>query len=65
MAFKLVMNCKREPDFQEGNCHLAWDRLVTKYEPYTATSNLNLKNRFENSALVSIDKDPDEWISEL
>ena len=36
VAFKLVKNCKREPDFPEGNCHLAWDRLVAKYEPHTA-----------------------------
>ena len=28
-------------------------------------SNLNLKVRFENSALVSIDEDPDEQINKL
>ena len=65
MAFKLVKNCKREPDFPEGNCHLAWDRLVAKYEPHTAPSYLNLKIRFENRALVSIDEDPDKLIPEL
>ena len=35
------------------------------YEPNTASSNLDLKERYENSALVSIDEDPDEWIMEF
>ena len=65
VAFKLVKNCKREPDFPEGNCHLACGRLVVKYEPHTTPSYFDLKNRFENSTLVSIDDDPDEWITEL
>ena len=65
VAFKFIKNCKRELDFPEGNNCLAWHRLVAKYEPHKEPSYLNLKNRFENSDLVSIDEDPDEWITEL
>ena len=60
VTFKVIKNCKREPDFPTGNFHLAWERLVAKYEPHTVPSYLNLKNRFENSALLSIDEDLDE-----
>ena len=35
VAFSLIKNCKSE-DFPEGNCRLAWERLVKKYEPHTA-----------------------------
>ena len=65
MEFKLVMNCKRALEFTEINCHLAWNRFIAKYELDTAPSYLNLNNRFESSALVLIDDDPDEWITEL
>ena len=65
MLFKLVKNCKRGPDFPEGNCFLAWDRVATKFVPHTASSYLDLNNRFENSVLASVNKDTDEWITEL
>ena len=60
VAFELVKNCKREHNFPGGNCCLAWERLVAKYEPHSASLYLNLKN----GALVSIDEDPDEWTTE-
>ena len=44
---------------------MAWERLVAKYEPHTAPSYLDRKNISENSALVSIDEGPNEWITEL
>ena len=59
VAFGLVKNAKSE-DFLEGNCKVAWDRLVSKYAPHTALSLLKLKSAFHNSKLESIDKDPDE-----
>ena len=65
VKFKLVRNCKRENEFPEGNCHLALDRLVAKYEPHAAPSYLDLMYTFENNALMSIDEDPNEWITEL
>ena len=64
VAFGLVTNEKSE-DFPEGNCKVAWDRLVSKYAPHTASSLLKLKGKFHNSKLESIDKDPDKWISHL
>ena len=37
IAFGLVKNAKNE-DFLEGNCKVAWDRLVSKYALHTALS---------------------------
>ena len=64
VAFELVKIAKSE-DFLEGNCKVAWDRLVSKYDPHTASSLLKLKSEFHNSKLESIDKDPGKWISHL
>ena len=55
----------KNEDFPEGNCKVAWDRLVSKYAPHTASSLLKLKREFHNSKLDYIDKDPDELISHL
>ena len=62
--FRLVKNVKSE-DFPEGNCKVAWERLVSKYALHIASSLLKLKNEFHNSKLEWIDKDPNEWISHL
>ena len=64
VAVGLVMNAKSE-DFPEGNCKVAWDRLVSKYALHTASSLCKLKSKFHNSKLELIDKDKDEWISHL
>ena len=64
VAFSLVKNCKTAK-YPEGNCKLAWDRLVAKYSPKTAPSLLKLKKNFANSQLESVDKHPDEWMIEL
>ena len=37
VTFSLVKNCKTAK-YPEGNCKLAWDRLVGKYSPTTAPS---------------------------
>ena len=63
IAFSLVKNCKTT-EYPEGNCKLAWDRLVAKYAPKTAPSLLKLKKQFANSSLHR-DVHPDEWITEL
>ena len=55
VAFGLVTNMKSD-DFLEGNCKVAWDRLVSKYAPHTASSRLKLKSEFHDSKLESIDK---------
>ena len=59
VAFGLVKNAK-SVDFPEGNCKVAWDRLVSKYAPHTASSLLKLKSKFHNSKLDSIDKNSDK-----
>ena len=64
VAFSLVKNCKTS-DYPEGNCKLAWDRLVAKYAPKTAPSLLKLKKQFANSKLGDSGTHPDEWITEL
>ena len=64
VVFGLVKNVKNE-DFPEGNCKVAWDRLVSKYALYTALSLLKLKSEFHNSKLELVDKYPDKWISHL
>ena len=64
VAFSLVRNCKTD-EYPEGNCKLAWDRLVAKYAPKTAPSLLKLKKKFANSKLEGIDMHPDEWVTEL
>ena len=56
VAFGLVKNVKSE-DFLEGNCKVAWDRLVSKYVLHTASSLLKLKSEFHNNELELIDKD--------
>ena len=64
MHFSLVENCKTN-EYPEGNLRLTWDRLVTKYALKTAPSLLKWKKKFANSKLDSVEKHPDEWITEL
>jgi len=64
VAFRLVKNCKSSA-YPEGNCKLAWDRLVAKYAPKSTPSLLKMRKKFENSKLSSAVIDPEEWISEL
>ena len=64
VAFRLVINTKNL-EFPEGNCKVAWDRLVDKYASHTASSLLKLKSELHNSKLGLIEKDPGEWISNL
>ncbi len=64
VAFNLVDNCTTT-DQPDGNCKLAWDRLVHKYAPKTAPSFIKLKKDFANSKLKSVDADPEQWLTEL
>ena len=64
VAFSLIKNCKSS-DYPEGNCKLAWSRLVAKYAPKSTPSLLKLKKRYENSKLTEVIRDPEDWISEL
>ena len=42
-----------------------WDKLISKYVQHTALSLLKLKNELHDSKLESIERDPDECISNL
>ena len=57
VTFRLVKNEKSE-DYLEGNCKVAWDRMLSKNAPHTASSLVKLKSDFHKSNLESIDKDP-------
>ena len=64
MAFGLAKNVK-SADFPKRNYKIMWDMLVSKYALHTASSLLKLKSEFHNSKLELMEKDPDEWISNL
>ena len=49
----------------KGNCKITWDRLVHKYAPKIDSSYIQLEKDFAHSKLLSVDANPDEWISEL
>ena len=63
-AFDTVKNRKTK-EYPEGNCYLAWQRLINKYAPKTAPSYIKLRKEFINSKLGSADEDPDERITDL
>ena len=62
-AFGLVKDCKMSKHL-EGNCNIAWSRMISKYAPKITLSLLKLKE-FENSKLKNIVKNPEDWISDL
>lgn len=64
VAFNLVDNAVT-PENPDGNCKIAWDRLVNKYAPKTAPSYIHLKKEFANSKLKSAAHNPDDWITDL
>lgn len=64
VAFNLVDNCTTDEQ-PDGNCKLAWERLVHKFAPKTAPSYISLKKSFANSKLELADSNPDEWITDL
>ena len=64
VAFGLGRNAKNA-DFPKKNSKIAWDRLVSKYALCTTSHLLKLKSKFNNSKLDSMEKDLDEWISNL
>ena len=72
---ELLLSCKdavsfaavdsaRTTMYPDGNCILAWQNLVNKYEPKTDASKVELKQKF-NASKLPTGTDPDEWITEL
>ena len=64
VTFGLVRNVK-SADFLEGNSKIAWNRLVSNYASHAAFSWLKLESELHNGKFELIEKDPDEWISNL
>ncbi len=64
VAFNLVDNCTTT-DQPDGNCKLAWDRLVNKYAPQTSPLYIKPEKDFANSKLADATKDPDNLITGL
>jgi len=63
VAFNLVKGAKTK-NLSEGNAHLAWTRLTSKYAAKNAPTLLKLKREFTNSKLDN-QTDPEEWITNL
>ena len=63
-AFHLVDNSVT-PQQPDGNCKIAWQKLMQKYFPKTAPSYIKLKKEFANSTLGDVSTPPDEWASKL
>ena len=55
VAFKIIKNCNREPDFPKRKLPFGIGQDAATYDQYSIII----------SALTSIDEDPDEWICGL
>jgi hypothetical protein len=55
----------RAEDLPDGDAAQAQENLMTRCEPKTAASLVDLKREFANSKLKSFDANPDEWFTEL
>ncbi len=64
VAFQLIKACKTTAN-KNGDCAMAWKRLVAKYAPKLAPTKMELKLEFQRSRLKATDANPDEWITEL
>lgn len=48
-----------------GDATAAWKKLMNKHEPSTTANKSTLIQKFYDSKLTKVDKDPDEWIAKL
>ena len=51
--------------YPDGCAETAWKRLVTRWEPATLTTVFEIESEFAKSRLQDVDKNPEEWITEL
>ena len=51
--------------YPEGDAHMAWGKLMQRYESQTNASRVKLMGQFSSSRLKKNNQDPDSWISEL
>jgi len=64
VAFQLIKARKTTAN-KNGDCAMAWKRLVDKYAPKLAPTKMELKFEFQRSHLKFTDANPNEWITEL
>ena len=64
VSFNLIKTSK-SIEFESGDAHLGWTRLVEKYQPSDGQTMIELKEEFTNNKLESEEDDPDEWVTEL
>lgn len=64
LAYHLVRTCKKKDDYPEGNCNMAYEKLVSKYAPKNTQSELTLRRKFANYRLRD-GEDPDEFLMKL
>ena len=57
-----IINSSRSEQLPDGDAKLAWDNLVSKFEPRTKASLIQLKRKFVDKKMVSSTQDPDQWI---
>jgi hypothetical protein len=60
-----VINSSRSEILLDGDAKLAWDNLITKFEPRTKSSLIQLKKQFLENKLKDSTQDPDQWIQSL
>jgi gag-polypeptide of LTR copia-type/Zinc knuckle len=60
-----LVNTSISEELPEGDAHLAWKNLISKYAPVTKFSLIKTKKEFTDSKLEDITQDPDEWIQSL
>ena len=64
LCFELV-NSSRSEQLPEGDAHLAWSNLMSKFEPKTKANLIQMKKEFVQNVLPSVSHDPDVWIQSL
>jgi hypothetical protein len=76
-AYHLLSLCCQDPvsatailqakttNLPDGDAATAWKALERLFKPATKNKQNKLKNDFSNCKLVTVDKNPDEWFTEL
>ena len=63
-AFGIIEHCKTSK-YLDGNCKMAWDRMIANYVPKMTLSMLQLEKEFEISKFENVEKDLEDWVSDL
>ena len=63
-AWRIVNSAKCD-GWDYGNPVLGWNRLEAHYKPTTSRDSTAMSKKFHTSKLTTMNRDPEEWISEL